>query len=457
MSESVVVRGASALKKRMGDGTSAVFAAHLITILTRFASNLILTRIVDPAAFGVVAILFSVQTILTMATDLAVLPFYVRKETLRQDTLSTLWTIKLIRDAALAVVVFVFADPIAALFGHAEAGNALRVFSVVMLLSALQSPALFDLARDRRLFRASLFQLITQVGTSLATVAFAVALKSYWAIVYGCIAGAAISLLLSYRMLKLGARPRFALDAETLSDLWKMARLTLPASLITLALSQIDRVYIGRNFPVAELGMYSLAMTIVMAVSTFTERYVNTVYLPTISQRRRDVPDALRRDAYVVRWRFTCAMFFALGGLSATGVLVARLLFPESYHNVGIYIAIGCIGPLADLLRSPSETVLYTSGAFRINLVGNLLRLVYVVGLGPFVFAHFEPIAVLYLLGSSALVPVPYYWWRLSRAGLLDLSWEARFVGAGALGFAIGTLGQEAIFALVDAGWLPRF
>lgn len=455
-SESVRAR-VLAIKARMGDGTAALLAVGIFANLTRFGSNLVLTRLLAPEAFGIIAIVNSIQTVLNLMTDLAIRPFYARQPVATETTLRTVWTVKFLRDSALAVATFAAAGPLAGLFGHPEAAPALRACAAILALESIKSHSLLVILRERRLYKISLYDLLSQLVATAATVGSALILKSYWAIVIGMVVSHVGALIASYTVLGRRDLPTFQLDRRTLSDLWKMARVTLPSSVIALVLTQVDRIYFGRTFPISELGFYALAMTIVTAVSAMTQRYIANSYFPKTAQIYRTTPSALKVESYRIRWRFTLVMFFALGGLMATGDLAAQLLFEDKYLRVGTYIGIICIGPLGELLRSPSENVLVATGFFRATLLANVMRLVFIAFAAPFAYFQFGPIAVLYALVLSEYVPVPFFWRRLSTLGYLDLRWEGFFVAGGIGGFIVGTIGQWLIFRLVDIGWLPHF
>lgn len=446
-----------ALKSRMGDGTSALFLVHIVANLTRFGSNLILTRILAPEAFGVVAIVNSIQTVLNLMTDVAIRPFYTRHPSATASTLRTAWTVKCIRDLSLAAATFFSAGALASLFGHPEAADPLRACAAILAIEAFKSPALLTIARERRLFKISLYDLVSQLVATATTIALAFLLKSYWAIVGGMLVSHVAAFFVSYFWFGRPGPPRFELDRATLADLWKMARVTLPSSMIALLLTQVDRIYFGRTFPIAELGFYALALTLVTAISAMTQRYLQNAYFPKVSQRFRDSPQTLRRDAHAARWRFTLVMMFALGGLAATGELAARILFNDTYLRVGFYVAIICIGPIGELLRAPSENVLVATGFFRATLLGNVMRLAFIAVAAPFSYFQFGPLAVLVVLMLSEAVPAPYFWWRLQRLGLFDWRWEGAFAAAAAVGYCIGTVGQWAILSMVATGLLPRF
>lgn len=451
-----VRNGALKIKSRLGDGTGVLIVFGFLSLVLRFGSNLVLTRLLDPEAFGIVAIAFSLATILALITDVGVRPYYTRRETVDDDVLHTAWTVKFIRDCGIGAVMFVAAGPLASAFGHPEAAGVVRGFSLTFFLEAAKSPAMFVLLRERRLFRLTLLEVAGQVATVAATLASAAILRNYWAILIGSLFGLTVQLAATY-WISDSSLPRFKLHPRIVAELYRFMRITIPSSMITLALTQADRIYLGRAFPIIELGFYTLALGITGALGAQIGRYFVNVYYPLVAQRFRDSPSSLRRDAYASRWRFTLILLFLLGGLVGSGELVAQLLFDDSYLRVGFYIGIVALAPIGELLRTPGEHLLSATGFIRATLTANVIRLGFVLIAGPLVYWELGAIAVLGVIVLSEYAPIPYFWWRLQKISLLDLRWEAAYFGVAVLGFGLGSAGEWCVFELVKMGILPKF
>ena len=87
-----------ALKQRVVSSGSWVISGHVISQSLRFGGNLILTRLLVPEMFGVMAIVTIVMGGLVMFSDIGLLQNIVQSKRGEElDYLNTAWTIQIIR------------------------------------------------------------------------------------------------------------------------------------------------------------------------------------------------------------------------------------------------------------------------------------------------------------------------------------------------------------------------
>src|ERR1700722_16087691 len=106
----------------------------------KFGSSLILTRILLPDAYGIITILLSVSFPLALLSDVGTYTSIVRAPNGDSRAyLNTAWTIRFVRSALNATIMF-FATPfIVHLFGTPALSSPLRVFSLWFLIDAFES------------------------------------------------------------------------------------------------------------------------------------------------------------------------------------------------------------------------------------------------------------------------------------------------------------------------------
>ena len=80
----------------------------------RLASNLILTRLLFPEAFGLMALVTIFMIGLEMFTDLGIVTSIIQnKRGEEADFLNTAWTIKVIRGIVIFICIYLIAGPVA--------------------------------------------------------------------------------------------------------------------------------------------------------------------------------------------------------------------------------------------------------------------------------------------------------------------------------------------------------
>src|ERR1700689_5244534 len=95
--------------------TALSFSAQAVL---KLGSSIILTRILQPEAYGIITILMSILFAVEMLSDLAVPPFIIRDPNGEEPRfLNTAWPIRLARSLINFAIVFAFASLISSLYG----------------------------------------------------------------------------------------------------------------------------------------------------------------------------------------------------------------------------------------------------------------------------------------------------------------------------------------------------
>lgn len=117
--------------------TAWTFAASAVL---KLGSSLALTRLLRPDAYGIIAILMSINVILTMIADIGTTVSIVRsKEGDDPRFLNTAWTLKFLRSLINGSIVLVGAPVIASLYHAPEMTTPIRVFSIWFFIDGFES------------------------------------------------------------------------------------------------------------------------------------------------------------------------------------------------------------------------------------------------------------------------------------------------------------------------------
>lgn len=440
----------------LGDGSSVLIGLHAVTTFLRLGSNLILTRLLAPENYGVVGIVTSVAYILTMVSDMGLRAYVTRHPTADESVLQTIWSLRLVRNIVLAAVMFVGADGFARLYGAPEVAMAIRVASAIFIIDAIASMSFLTGERDRRIIRISVITFVQFLLVTVTTISAAAILRNYWAVIIASFVSSSFTVFSSYVFLS-GHAVRFRLDKREALDLWKFSRFVIPSSIISILLTQIDKLLIANFFPLAELGKYMLATTGSLAVTSLVLEYVQRVFFPKFAHIMRTAPETARAAYYALRRRITLLLAFGVGGVIGGADLIVRILLNDDYLGTGFYLSILCIQPLARLSTYPAEQALIAKGFIRATLTSNVIRLIWVGCAGPAAYYLWGPMAVVIALCLTEVALLPFFLWNQQRHNILGWREELALVGLAAVGFSIGWACNAAVNSMIAAGVLPSF
>jgi O-antigen/teichoic acid export membrane protein len=434
----------------------------LVSVITatnflRIVSNLILTRLLAPEAFGVVGVLSSVTVILQMLTDMGYHAFIVRsREADDRRFLDVIWTIRLVRAVLLAVVMFIGAGALAGAFAKPELQTPIMAASFLFLLEGARSLNPIVAQRARRVSYVSVVEFAAFILQMTITIGAAFALRSFWAIIVGMYANALVLVIFSYTVYP-GGLHRLRWDRRIGAELWLFARIVVVSSAITLLISQADKIFIGRTLSLEEFGLYMLAVNVTLAPLGLIRTYVLRVLFPLFAETARDAADALGKVYYASRRRMTLILAFLLGGGVGGGHLLVRLLFDDRYLGAGVYVSLLCFAPLFSLMTLPAEQLLIVLGRIRTALEANVVRFLWIIVAAP-LGLHFY--GVVGLVAAFALIEAPaaIYWLaRLRKSGYLDWREEIAPLALALAGAAIGFGANRLAEFLIASGMLPAF
>lgn len=256
-----------------------------ILAVMRFGRNVLLARLIGVEDFGIASTFALLMTMVEFLSDLGLGRLVVQdREGDRPGFVAAIQALVLLRGMMLAVVVFVFAEPIATLLGQPGLGWAYRVFALIPLLRALAN---LDVARQQRALRFGLTIKAEFAGVvaSLAALWPLALWLGDFRIMLGLLlvehgAQVAATHLLAERRYRLGWERTAA--ARALRFGWPI----LAGGVLNLAIMQGERLVVANQYTATDLGLFSAALTLVMAPSLIIERVVSSMFLPLLANHQ---------------------------------------------------------------------------------------------------------------------------------------------------------------------------
>lgn len=334
----------SSLFSRVLRGSALTAGSYAVTQALRLASNLVLTRLLFPEAFGLMALVSVFLIGLSMFSDVGIGPAISQSR--RGDDpefLDTAWTIQVWRGLLLWLTTCLFAWPAAQLYQAPQLLTLLPAAGLTLLIGGFNPTRIDSANRHLLLGRLTLLDLIAQVIGIVAMVALAFAMRSVWALVIGAIIGSVAKLVLTHQGLP-GQRNRFRWEPTAGRELIHFGKWIFLSTACGFLLSQGDKAILGAYLQLDQLGVYNigyfLASFPVLLGGAVTGRVLIPIY--------RDHPPAasagnaarLRRLRIVL----TGGMLALLGLMGFVGGPLVDLLYDARYAQAGaIVVAIACV------------------------------------------------------------------------------------------------------------------
>lgn len=405
----------------------------------RLGSNLVLTRLLFPEAFGIMALVTVLLVGLMLFSDMGVGPAIMQsKRGDEPDFLNTAWTIQILRGGLLWLAACALAYP-AALFYDQPLIAALLPVAGLSLLFAGFEPTRVDTAnRHLLLGRLTVLDLTSTLIGIVVMLMLAYATRSVWALVFGGVVTAAVRLVLLWLFMP-GQGNHLRWEKAAGRELLHFGFWIFLSSVAGFLVSQGDRAVLGKFLSIEGLGIYNigafLAMFPIMLGSAVTARVLIPIY------REHPGSDAAARKRLErIRFYLTGGLISCLAFLSLAGPAIVDVLYDARYASAGgVMVAICAVQMIVVVFLTYDQAALAqgdSKGFFVVSAAKATLQT-----LGFLIGAYYMGLAGAMLgqaIGMMLYVPI------IARLAWRHRVWDARHDGV-YLVVALG-LGMFAIW-----------
>lgn len=288
--------------------------------LLRLASSMILTRLLFPEAFGVMATATVIITMVQLFSDTGVrLAIIQNPRGTEPEFLNTAWTISVIRGVGLTILLMACAYPIALFYRKPELFPLLMLIALSATISGVESPGMAVMARKLKAEKQVAYDLIPQFLGVACTATLAWQLRSVWALAIGYLLVSAFKCAASY--LVAPTRPRILWDRTAAHEILTFGKFIALNTLISWSAMNLDRLMLGRMLGMEALGYYAIGYNIGVITEMFFMQVIGQSYFPAIS----GVIDDHARSVAIFRRTTTLILTVSLP------VLTLLMLFPYDF------------------------------------------------------------------------------------------------------------------------------
>jgi hypothetical protein len=345
--------------------------------ILRLGANLILTRLLAPEAFGLMALINVFLVGLEMLSDIGVHAAIIHNK--RGDDpefLCTAWTIGVIRGVLLWGVACLIAWPAAVFYNEPRLMLMIPVSGLIVLITGFQTTAMAQHNRHMNLERLTILQLAAQAINLLVMVLLAWQMRSVWALVIGGVAGAIVQVTLAHFLLP-GIRHRFTLNRNDVREIVRFGKWLFFATAIGYLAGQAsDKLALGKLVDRETLGIYSMAFMLAQLPSSVVTVLIGRVLYPALAEASRQdcsrFGEKLRRARTAI-WPPLMMLILSLGFF---GPLTFRLLWDPRYHAAGWMLQLMLAVVWLDGLNCSLNAALLARGDSFASAVQNAISLI---------------------------------------------------------------------------------
>jgi len=280
--------------------------------------QVILARLLGPEQYGLFA-MAAVVILLSTFFTISLAYGLIQKRTVTDEDVRFVNFWQLSVGAAVAIAVFLLADPAAGFFNEPRVAPLIRAMSIVCLLQAAAGPSANLLTRDLD-FKSIYLAGIASYAVGYGLVGIPLAISGYGvnALVMAFITQTLLSLALLYGCKRhvLG----FVTWHRDAYALWSYGFTVFATNINNCVLLHLSRVVVGRLFPSAAMGLYAISYNLVLQLAGAV---IGTVQPPLFSASSRVQDDVARLRAVFLK-------LLAATTLLAAPIFAGMAVVPET-------------------------------------------------------------------------------------------------------------------------------
>lgn len=376
------------------------FAERIGAQLVGFIVSIVLARLLEPDAYGTIALITVFTTILQVFVDSGLGNALIQKKDADNLDFSTVFFTNIVFCCVLYTILFVSAPYIADFYRNSNISAYTRVLGLTLVISGVKNVQQAYVSRHmmfRRFFFSTLGGTIAAgcVGVIMAYTGFGV-----WALVAQQLINLSIDTLILWFTVKW--RPDFVFSFERLKSLFNYGWKLLVSNLISNVYENLRQLLIGKIYSSADLAQFNRGKQFPNLIVQNVNTSIDSVLLPTMAKVQDSkvrVKEMTRRSMKIS----TYVMAPLMMGLAATGTSLVGLILTDKWLPSVFFMRIFCITFIFYPLHTANLNALKAVGRSDLYLKLEIeKKIVGLIALFATVFISVEAMAWSLLLTSFA-------------------------------------------------------
>lgn len=380
------------------------FAKLVLTVFT----VAVLGRVLSPEDYGIVTMVAALVGFGSLFRDMGLSTAALRAPSLSTEQRSNLWWANTTLGAVFGIAVFLAAPLMGHFYQEPRVVPVAMALASTYLLNGMSIQYATDHAKNLRLGRLGVIELITVVISFSAALAGALHGLGYWALVLQEVVGAVTGLFLT--AFSAGWLPKKYYRNVSLREFFDFGIPMFGSQFVFYISSNIDNILIGRYFTPYDLGQYGRAYQVLRTPLGQVRAPLNSAAIATLSKVYED------RDKYVsyVAKAQLVLLYFISGAsvvMAANADSIIPLLLGDGWEMAAKLFAIFAVGEAISTLASAGGWLYISEGAslalMKYTIFSALVRIVLFFVAVPH---GVEAVAGVYVVAALILWPISTFY-----------------------------------------------
>lgn len=316
------------LRRTAISGSAFIALSQICKITLQFATLLVVSRLLSPEDFGIIAMVMPIVGILPLIQDFGLQQALIQARSVSDAELNRIFWLNVAIAATTGALLVVSAPLVAFLYGESRVEALLVFWAVPIVITSIGIHHIGLLNRHLRFRSIALIESASAVGTSFAAVSGALLFGNYWAIFASTTAGSVVTLVLAWNATRWF--PNSPAVPARIGHLVRFGADLTGADILNYLSRNIGNVVIATVFGAAKLGLYDLSYKLVLLPISHVNAPIGRVLQPLLG-RIRDEPERYRRVYLLIASSVIWAMSPAICVLAVATSEIAGFLLGDQW------------------------------------------------------------------------------------------------------------------------------
>jgi O-antigen/teichoic acid export membrane protein len=347
------------LSRKSTQGALWVAVSRICSKGLAIISSIILTRLLLPSDFGLLAIAASIVSMMEGLTKTGFDAALIQKQEKPEEFLNTTWTFELIKYFILFLILFFLAPFFAIFFKEPAAIAILRVISLSLIFRGLRNIGIIYFRKKLNFKKLFIFNIVPQVIYIIVVIPLAFTLRNVWALVWASVISSLVGCVISYLIHPY--RPHLDFNINKAKELFNFGKWILGSAIIEIIRNQGITMFVGKFLGTPMLGFFNRAGTFSTVLFEDLRVIGWQVGFPVYSQLQKVIVRLKR--AYLL----TLKLFTFFGFPIAAGLLIiswdfTHLFLTDKWIAIVPVIQVLCLSAMISFITTPAEIMFQAVG-----------------------------------------------------------------------------------------------
>ncbi|MDX1914640.1 MAG: oligosaccharide flippase family protein [Methylophilus sp.] len=420
---------AQSFKQRVISSSIWTFGGSVLTQIIRFVSNLIMTRLLAPEMFGLMAVAHVIIFGLNLLSDIGLRQIIIQNKRSDEAFVNTIWTLQVMRGwliwmlSVVVALIFVLLShlqfwPEGSVYSEPIFPWIVAVIGFTSVIGGYESTKMAHSTRGLSLKISVSIGLVTQIIGIIVMLIWAYFYPSVWALVVGAMVSTCLSVLSSFCLIK-GSNNYFHWDKEVIKEVLHFGKWIFVSSILGFLVSSSDKLILGGLVDAKLVGYYAIAGLLVGAIGQLITSVIHSVGFPALSETYRDNPQKLKSVFYKLRLPFDLFLIFSCGFIYSAAHAIVAIIYDSRYESVAWILQIMAVGLFELRYRMAGECFM-AMGKPKLQTSLIFVDLVFLYSTSILAYKFFGFTGIIWAVTCSALSTIPLNLYYLRKFGLLD-------------------------------------